>query len=283
MTNPIDNTDYAIPILLGTGVALLVVVSILMRVIFGKSKPKVVVPPLTPEERNEVTLIDTLKGQTLTQQTRLRDAEARTNEAVRILNAKTQEYQGIQPQIDALKAKLEAAKKEFVEQTVKCHVCGTDTAGARCPNCGGLPKRGTIPYEKTDWKDVITYLCSVAEWGDQSEHTITTNNDILLPWAEQDEITFVVGGISYAWGKMEDEDNGGNDWWSYLTYEHPILGEITIINKINSDNDHMYRDGCNDDQELGGGDISELRGDYKKAVRQGLTALYLWMQNEKVS
>jgi hypothetical protein len=121
---------------------------------------------------------------------------------------------------------------------------------------------------------------SICEWGEPADFD-PDSEYMLLPWPTVETMKFTVGGINYEWGKMEDEENGEPDWWAYLEYEHPILGTIKLINKINSDLDHLYRDGYDNEEALGGGDFSELRTDIVKGLKQGLTALYIWLKSEQ--
>ena len=253
------------------------------RLLCGKPKPKIpLAPPLTPDEQHETVRLENLRKQVDAEDEKLRLTEQTRVSIERSLVSKKQDLASITAQIDSEKQRLADAKAEREQLIQPCVQCGADTAGTSCLQCGAKRKSAIIQYVKTPWEDVRQYLFSVAEWGDPTELSFV-NGEVLLPWAQKDSTVFIVGGISYDWGKMEDEDNGGNDWWTYLTYDHPVLGEITLINKINSDGDHLYRDGQNNDIELDGGDYSDLRSDYAKAIKQGLTALYLWMKNEQVA
>lgn len=271
--------------LLIAGAAIVFVSLLLIFVGFCKlikrlRRPKT--PPLTPDEQYEMSRLDTIKSQVADAEKRLRAIDQQRVSVEQVISARQSVLQRLDPQVDETSKRLENLKAEIAAISKPCVSCGGQMVGIACSVCGVKRKSEKIPYTKVPWNEVLEYFMTIAEWGDPSELNFG-NGEILLPWATQDETKFSVGGVNYTWGKMEDEENGGNDWWSYLEYEHPILGGITIINKINSEGDHLIRDGYNDDIELSGGDYSDMRADYAKAIKQGLTALYLWMKNEEVA
>lgn len=242
----------------------------LLRWLFGPKKPK-----MTPEEQTALGRIKALQAKERQYVHDIQQSDIQ-------LAQKQLKIKSLGDEIAELSGKLDELENEIKSYT-KCSTCGSYWQDGKCENCGATkpkPKTDNIPFQKYDWTGVNQYLYSVAEWGDPSSHEVDDDN-ILLPWAQQEETKFTVGGIVYEWGRLEDEEEGEPDWWTHLSYTHPILGDLTIINKVNSESDHIFRMGDSDDEELSAGDMSGLRKDHAKAVKQGLTALCIWLKSNE--
>lgn len=170
------------------------------------------------------------------------------------------------------------AKKEFESSTNQCYNCKNRFLGTVCPKCGLKTKAMIIPRSAVTWDTVNRYLHEIGEWGDPANYN--DNTYVYLPWPKEN-VSFTVGGIEYDWGRVDNDDDF-EGWWAELKYDHPILGGIRLVNKINEDDDHaVWVDSYDDAQiDLETGNTDDLRPDVKKGIHFGLTALYLWLQNE---
>ena len=263
----------------GIGLVLLwIVISILLaivRLLFGKKKKQVI---LTPEEQIETDRLRSLQDTCRKENVRLASIMSSCERANQQVSSKQKELENVRKEIDQEWKKLEEAKKSTAWSI--CQSCSAKVIGTICHNCGAKVKASVLPFVKVPWDDVNKYLYSIAEWGEPSECSYDADC-IMVPWPSTSEIKFKVGGIEYQWGTMEDEDNGGNNWWAYLSFTHPIVGYINIINKVDADGNHLYRNNDDDDESLSGGNIEDLRQDIAKVIKQGLTSLYLWLKNEE--
>jgi hypothetical protein len=103
---------------------------------------------------------------------------------------------------------------------------------------------------------------------------------------ESESREFRVGGVRYFWEKWQNENDPKEGWWVCLAYEHPILGDISLFNMMNNDNDHRLtvKSYGNKPVDLTAGNLDCcIRDDVTAAVKQALTALYLWVKNEELS
>jgi len=247
---------------------------------------------LSPEEK---TMSKKLRELTILCKTKLNECDRLENEirsrtnTVRNSDSSVQEVFGrikaaentlikVQDQITAERKTWIEQKAKWVKDQANCFNCGSTYTSLYCGNCGVRQKSTEVAYEDVDFSIVNEYLHSIACWGKPLE----TNGGIVLPWPSKESIKFTVGDVSYNWGKEESDDVDG-EWWATLEWEHPILGNLKLTNKIQGDNEHCV---CHEDSdntyEMTSGSLDEIeRLDIEIAVRQSLTALYLWLKSER--